>query len=101
MPAAPEPSGTDRYAPFDGTMDSWVVALPVVECQSSDHCAGGSPARVVGFVCFEVREVAVTPEKIIRGRFLCADDPLISECDLSGSGGDPFGLRARSPVLVQ
>jgi len=98
-----DPSGVDRYPPFDGTMDSWVVGLPVVECQTSDHCAGGSPAAVVGFVCFELREVVVTPDKIIRGRFLCPTDPLFQECDIgvTTTGGIDFGLRADIPVLVE
>jgi len=67
------------------------------------HCAGGSPADVVGFVCFEVREVTVTPAKIIRGRFLCPSDPLFAECDLgpARTGGDDYGLRAQIPVLVR
>lgn len=92
--------GIDRYPPHDGTADSWVVKLPVVECQSEDHCAGGDPHEVVGFVCFEIREVVVTPEKIIRGRFLCGDDDLMDECPGGGSGGDDFGIRAQRPVLV-
>ena len=96
-----EPEGVDRYEPKDGVMDSWVVPLPVVECQTDDHCAGGEPHEVVGFVCFEIREVVVTPDKIIRGRFLCGSDPLAAECDLGGAGGGDFGLRATRPVLVE
>jgi len=99
---APE-GGVDRYPPFDGEEDSWVVTLPVVECQDSDHCAGGDPAKVVGLVCFEIREVVVTPDKIIRGRFLCEGDPLhTEECDLiSPTGGEDFDVRADIPVLVR
>jgi hypothetical protein len=95
--------GVDRYAPFDGKADSWVVTLPVVECQTGVHCAGGSETEIVGFVCFEIREVEVTPDKEIRGRFLCPTDPLFEEeCDITtGSGGDDFGIRADIPVLVQ
>jgi Flp pilus assembly protein TadG len=98
-------SGTDRYAPVHTPPepDSWVVALPVIECQSGDHCAGGTPAQMVGVVCFELREITVTPDKIIRGRFLCPGDPLWSECDggLGRSGGLDFGIRADIPVLVR
>lgn len=95
-------NGVDRYAPWDGP-DSWVVALPVINCQSEDHCSGGTAARLVGVVCFEIREIEVTPDKIIRGRFLCKDDPLWDECEagLTGSGGLDFGIRADFPVLVR
>ena len=96
-------AGTDRYPPTTGVKDSWVVGFPVIECQSEDHCAGGTAADMVGFVCFEIREVLVTPEKIIKGRFLCPDDPLFAECPIgpTGSGGDDFGIRADFPVLVR
>jgi hypothetical protein len=95
-------SGEDIYLPKTGVADSWVVALPVVECQDSDNCAGSQPALIVGFVCFEIREVVVTPDKIIRGRFLCPGDDAMDRCDLpSSSGGGPFGIRAQFPVLVQ
>ena len=96
-------AGTDRYQPTNGVKDSWVVGFPVIECQSEDHCAGGTVADMVGFVCFEIREVLVTPDKIIKGRFLCPSDPLFSECPIgpTGSGGDDFGIRADFPVLVR
>jgi Flp pilus assembly protein TadG len=96
-------AGTDRYAPFDGVNDSWIVGFPVIECQSENHCAGGTVADMVGFVCFEIREVIVTPDKIIKGRFLCPSDPLFAECPIgpTGTGGDDFGIRADFPVLVR
>jgi Flp pilus assembly protein TadG len=96
-------AGTDRYAPYTGKKDSWLVGLPVISCQTEDHCAGGTVADMVGFVCFEIREVLVTPEKIIKGRFLCPDDPLFDECPIgpTGSGGEDFGIRADFPVLVR
>jgi Flp pilus assembly protein TadG len=95
--------GVDRYAPLDGIRDSWVLKLPVIECQSGINCAGGGTAGVVGFVCFELREVEVTPGKVIRGRFLCPSDPLYDECDSGDatSGGLNFGIRAEIPVLVR
>jgi Flp pilus assembly protein TadG len=97
--------GVDRYAPIydPADPDSWVVGLPVMECQTDDHCAKGLPAAIVGFVCFEIREITVTPDKIIRGRFLCASDPLYDDCDigLTGSGGFNFDIRADLPVLVR
>src|SRR5262245_18739107 len=49
----PPGKGSDRYPPFDGYKDSWVVGLPVIECQDATHCTGGSPQKMVGFVCFE------------------------------------------------
>jgi hypothetical protein len=96
-------AGTDRYLPHNGVNDSWVVGLPVIECQTEDHCAAGTAADMVGFVCFEIREVLVTPEKIIKGRFLCPTDPLFAECPIgpTGTGGDDFGIRADFPVLVR
>ena len=98
-----EGDGIDRYAPFDGINDSWIVKLPVVECQSGTRCGGGGTADIVGFVCFELREINVTPLKVIRGRFLCPTDPLYSECDAGDarSGGLNFGIRAEIPVLVR
>lgn len=95
--------GVDRYAPFNGQNDSWIVGLPVIECQSETKCNAGTAADMVGFVCFEIREVLVNPDKIIKGRFLCPTDPLFAECPIgpTGSGGDDFGIRADFPVLVR
>ena len=97
------PAGTDHYPPFDGVSDSWVVGLPVIECQSDDHCTAGTHAEMVGFVCFEIREILATPEKVIKGRFLCPTDPLFEQCPIgpTGTGGDDFGIRADFPVLVR
>jgi hypothetical protein len=95
------PDGVDRYPPYDGTEDSWVVGLPVIECQTGINCAGGDPMSIVGFICFEIREVVVTPDKIIRGNFLCPTDPLWQECDIgTTTSGGTFGIRADIPVLV-
>ena len=98
-----DPAGTDRYAPFDGVADSWVVGLPVIECQSETHCGAGTVADMVGFVCFEIREVISSPDHIIKGRFLCPTDDLFDECKVgpTGTGGDDFGIRADFPVLVR
>ena len=96
-------SGTDRYEPYDGRADSWVASLPVVACQDDANCATGSAAQLVGFVCFEIREIETAPLNLIRGRFLCESDPLFDECDLgrSTTGGLDFGIRADVPVLVR
>ncbi len=96
------PSGSDLYDPPDG-IDSWVVGLPVIECQGEDHCAGPNNVAVVGAVCFEIREVRVTPEKELLGRFFCPGPTEPLSCDIggAGSGGENFGIRASRSVLVQ
>ena len=81
--------------------------MPVVACQSEDHCAKGDPVDVTGFVCVEIREVTVTPDKIIRAQFLCPEfhPAQFQECmdglGITGTGGDNFGIRADIPVLVR
>lgn len=98
-----EADGIDFYEPKNGNVDSWVVGLPVVACQTDDHCAGPETADIVGFVCFEIMEIEVTPGKLIRGKFLCPGDPRYDDCELgaTGSGGQNFGIRATIPSLVQ
>jgi Flp pilus assembly protein TadG len=100
-----EEEGVDRYAPVHSPPDpdSWVVKLPVVNCQTDTRCAKGDPGSIVGVVCFEIREVEATPGKIIRGRFLCQDDPLYTGCDTGPqrSGGINTGPRAELPLLVR
>ena len=93
--------GVDTSDPPDGIKDSWVVTLPVIECQNpGDGCASGDTQYIKGFICMDIREVLVTPEKIIKGDFLCTTD---SRCDTTGFG--PGGTIAGSfssdyPVLV-
>jgi hypothetical protein len=127
-------AGRNEYNTLDSggnkVPDSWVVKLPVVECQDSTQCAGGTPQKVVGGVCFEVREViapapgksCVAPEKagssdrLIKGRALCpqSSDPkvvaLYNKYCTETKPGDPpprtsdgcnFGIRATRPVLVE
>jgi hypothetical protein len=94
-----ETEGTDTNG--DGIVDSWVVGLPVIECQNpGDQCAGGDPQVIKGFICMDIREVVVNPYKIIKGDFICPTDP---RCDMVGFG--PGGTIAGSissdyPVLV-
>jgi hypothetical protein len=97
------PGGTDRYTPKDGVSDSWVQAIPIVECQSDENCAGGENARIVGFACMEIREIETSPYNLIRTRFLCPNDLLFDGCDIgrTGTGGYDFGIRADIPVLVR
>jgi hypothetical protein len=94
-----QPAGTDTDG--NGIVDSWVVVLPVVECQNpGTHCASGSPQTIVGFVCFDVHEVLVTPQKIIKGTFLCPTDPRCDGDGLGPGGSVPGGLSADFPVIV-
>lgn len=99
------PEGVDTDG--DTLIDSWITAFPVVACQNEDHCAKGLPADVVGFVCFEIREITVTPDKMIRGTFLCPDlhparfQQCLAGIGTTGSGGTNFGIRADIPVLVR
>ena len=94
-----ETEGTDTNG--DGIVDSWVVSLPVIECQNpGDQCASGDPQHVKGFVCMDIREVVVTPDKIIKGDFICSTDP---RCDMKGFGPGgtiPGSISADYPVLV-
>ena len=85
----------------DGIVDSWFVTLPVVECQNpGDQCASGDTQEIVGFLCMNIREVLVTPEKLIKGDFVCSTDP---RCDNPGfgPGGTLIGsFSAAYPVIV-
>jgi len=85
----------------DGVVDSWVVTLPVVECQNpGDQCASGTPQSIVGFLCMDIHEIIVTPDKLIKGDFICATDP---RCDIPGlgPGGSLVGsISADYPVIV-
>jgi hypothetical protein len=91
--------GTDTDG--DGTNDSWVVTLPIIECQNpGDQCASGDAQYIVGFLCMDIREIIVTPDKLIKGDFICSTDP---RCDTKGFG--PGGTIAGSisadyPVIV-
>ena len=94
-----DPAGTDTNG--DGKVDSWVVTLPVVQCQNpGPHCGGGSPQTVVGFVCFDIHEVLVTPDKIIKGDFVCPTDPRCDTKGLGPGGTIPGAISAQYPVLV-
>jgi hypothetical protein len=91
----------DASVPPNGIKDSWVVTLPMIECQNpGDQCAGGDPQEIVGFLCMDIREVIVTPDKLIKGNFLCPTDP---RCDKPGfgPGGKTAGsITADYPVIV-
>jgi len=91
--------GTDTDG--DGIVDSWLVTLPIIECQNpGDKCAGGDPQYIKGFLCMDIREILVTPEKIIKGDFICSTDP---RCDIKGFGPGgtiPGSISADYPVIV-
>jgi len=126
--------GTNEYGTLDAggnkVPDSWVVKLPVVECQDATQCAGGTPQKVVGGVCFEIREViapapgktcsgpspAGKADRLIKGRPLCAfsTDPKVQELFNKHCAPDPlkpppstssegcdFSISATRPVLVE
>ncbi len=92
-------AGTDTNG--DGIVDSWVVSLPVVECQNpGDQCAGGDTQEIVGFLCMDIREVIVTPDKLIKGDFICSSDLRCDTTDF-GPGGSLIGsISADYPVIV-
>ena len=85
----------------DGIKDSWVVSMPMIECQNpGDKCAGGDTQYIVGFLCMDIREIIVTPDKLIKGNFICPNDP---RCDKPGygPGGKVVGsITAAYPVIV-
>jgi hypothetical protein len=85
----------------DGIIDSWYVTLPVVECQNpGDQCASGDTQGLVGFLCMNIREVIVTPDKLIKGDFVCSSDPGCSYEGLGPGGTLIGGLSASYPVIV-
>jgi hypothetical protein len=91
--------GTDMDG--DGIKDSWVVSLPMIECQNSGpKCATGDTQHIVGFLCLDIHEIIVTPNKIIKGDFVCSSDP---RCDTPGfgpGGGIIGSISADYPVIV-
>ena len=97
-----DPSGEDTNG--NGTIDHWLVALPIVECQSGLHCGGSDPMKVVGVACVDVMEITPGAQKTIKAEYVCPGDPRFegSACDGGfGPGGDVPGIDAKFPVLVQ
>src|SRR5262245_17296638 len=97
------PAGTDTDG--NGQIDSWLVPLPIVECQNpGPHCASGSPQKIVGVACFDLQWAVGAPDKKIYGEFVCPSDPRFdaSKCDVGfGPGGDVPTIDAQWPVLVR
>jgi len=96
------PGGEDTNG--NGTPDSWLVPLPIVECQNpGDGCAGGTAQKIVGVACLDIQEVTAGSDKIIKAEYVCPDDPRFddSKCSVGfGPGGDVPTIDAQYPVLV-
>ncbi len=88
----------------NGTPDSWLVPLPIVECQNpGDGCAGGSSQKIVGVACLDIQEVTAGAAKVIKAEYVCPGDARFagSACSVGfGPGGDVPTIDAQYPVLV-
>ena len=54
----------------------------------------------MAFICFDLHEVIVTPDKIIKGDFLCPTDPRCDTTGLGPGGSVPGAISAQYPVIV-
>ncbi len=97
-----DPGGVDTNG--NGTIDSWLVPLPIVECQNpGDGCAGGSPQKIVGVACLDIQEVTAGAVKRIKAEYVCPGDPRFDDSACStgfGPGGEVPTIDAQYPVLV-
>jgi hypothetical protein len=85
----------------DGIKDSWIVGLPMIECQNpGDGCAGGDTQYIVGFLCMDIKEIEVTPGKVIKGDFICSTDPRCDKTGFGPGGGIIGSISADFPVIV-
>jgi hypothetical protein len=84
--------------------DTWLVPLPIIECQNpGDGCAGGSAQKIVGVACLDIQEVEAGSVKRIKAEYVCPGDPRFdaSKCSVGfGPGGDVPTIDAQYPVLV-
>jgi hypothetical protein len=97
-----QPSGSDTDG--NGVIDSWLVPLPIIECQSGVHCGSGTSQRIVGVACFDLQWSVGGSVKTIYGEFVCPGDPRFdaSACGVGfGPGGNVPTIDAQYPVLVQ
>ena len=92
------PAGVDTDG--DSVIDSWVVRLPILECQNPGgrRCSNSQPQTVTGYACFEVQEVE---DDQIRGRFLCPSDVRCVRNGLGPGGTIAGALSSQSPVIVE
>ena len=96
----------EKETGLDGNPDSWVVTLPIVECQNragdepGDQCASGDPQEIVGFLCMDIHEIVVTPDKIIKGDFICSSDSRCSKTGFGPGGTLAGSISADYPVIV-
>jgi hypothetical protein len=85
--------------------DTWLVPLPIIECQNpGDGCAGGSAQKIVGVACLDIQEVLGPPIMKIKAEYVCPTDPRFdaSKCNVGfGPGGDVPTIDAQYPVLVR
>jgi hypothetical protein len=88
----------------NGKNDSWLVPLPIIECQNPGAgCAGGTQQKIVGVACLDIQEVTTGSDKIIKAEYVCPGDPRFddSKCSVGfGPGGDVPTIDAQYPVLV-
>jgi hypothetical protein len=84
--------------------DTWLVPLPIVECQNpGDGCSGGTAQKIVGVACLDIQEVTTPPDNRIKAEYVCPGDPRFdaSKCAVGfGPGGDVPTIDAQYPVLV-
>ena len=97
-----DPGGKDTNG--NGTIDSWLVPLPIVQCQNPGAgCAGGTAQKIVGVACLDIQEVTAGSAKVIKAEYVCPGDPRFDESACSvgfGPGGDVPTIDAQYPVLV-
>jgi len=85
----------------DGIKDSWIVGLPMIQCQNPGAgCAGGDTQYIVGFLCMDIKEIIVTPDKIIKGDFICSTDERCNKTGFGPGGGIIGSISADFPVIV-
>ncbi len=99
-----DPDGGGSDTDGNGVNDSWLVPLPIIECQNPGAgCAGGSPQKIVGVACLDVQEVLPPPVMMLKAEFVCPSDPRWdgSKCSVGfGPGGEVPTIDAQYPVLV-
>ena len=88
----------------NGTIDSWLVPLPIVECQNPGAAApAAAPRRSSVWRAWTFRKSTGAPDKIIKAEYVCPGDPRFdaSKCGVGfGPGGEVPTIDAQYPVLV-
>jgi hypothetical protein len=82
--------------------DSWLVPLPIIECQNpGDGCAGGSAQKIVGVACLDIQFVSENRKGSTRSS--CARATRASTTASARSASDRVATcrrSTRSTVLV-